>query len=121
MLQSINRVGSGSPIQLQKVSQERNGSRTKPRDILLAGVREKGEAEVISLSEPILKIARSSSGRNVVATRKRLPLRHGFFRRRAHQIPDNIQLMGIALASQYRFSDKHFTKDAAVQELDRAG
>jgi hypothetical protein len=72
------------------------------------------------LSEPALEIARSWSRIQVVTPWQILPSGHVLIGGRSHEIPDELELMSVALARKDGLAKQHFSEDAAL-ECQRRG
>lgn len=68
------------------------------------------ERYVYSLAKAVVQIAGSRSGLDAFRAREHSPARHILVGRRATQIKDDLELMGVALTSQNRFTPEHFAK-----------
>lgn len=69
-----------------------------------------------SLSKTVVHIARPWSWCKMLAAWSILPTGHILIIGRSHEVPDNLQLMGIAVTRQYGLTHEHFTKNATAYD-----
>lgn len=98
MVERIGGVYATSPVESEKLLKQRDCSGSV-------------------LSKFVGNATRSRAWGHCFSTRKSAEKGHIFRRGRPHQIPNDVELVCIALTSQNRLPNKHFAKDTAAKSL----
>lgn len=115
MLKSVDGVDALFPIEPQEFSEESHSPLSVPGNFIshVACWRLGKWTGQYSLAKAVVQVARSRSEFYAFSARQHSPTGHIFVVRRAAEIKDDLELVAIAFASQYRFAPKHFAKHAS--------
>lgn len=117
MLERIDCVNALLPVKSEQFFEEGDSARPVSRTICYSCLPNNRELHTRkhSLAKTMTQIARSRSRFDDFCSGELPPARHILICGRAAKVKDNIQLMAVALASQYGFAPKHLPKHTATR------